>query len=64
LIESLIYKYDVEFLDMVEKSKMPQFKSKIQNFLVERDKGKFDVKLINNLPDKCLETFDLDAEEL
>ena len=64
LIESLIYKYDVEFLDMVEKSNMPQFKSKIQNFLVERDKGKFDVKLINNLPDKCLESFDLDAEEL
>lgn len=64
LIESLIYKYDVEFLDMVEKSNMPEFKSKIQNFLIERDKGKFDVKLINNLPEKCLSTFELDSEEL
>lgn len=49
---------------MVEKSNMPEFKSKIQNFLIERDKGKFDVKLINNLPEKCLSTFELDSEEL
>jgi hypothetical protein len=49
---------------MVEKSNMPEFKTKIQNFLIERDKGKFDVKLINNLPANCLETFELDSEEM
>lgn len=49
---------------MVEKSNLADFKSKIQNFLMERDKGKFDIKLLNSLPEKCLSTFEIESEEL
>jgi len=64
VIESLIYKYDVEFLDMVDKSNYKDFKQKIQNFLSERDKGKFDIKMINSLSHTCVDLYELNLEEL
>lgn len=47
---------------MVERSNYPEFKSKIQNFLNERDKGKFDLKLITAMSTKAMELFEVNPE--